>query len=510
MCEVLRFGFLVLFGLVLFSFLFVGGFVYSVAMDLRLWCGAPSRVCFAGDVLSYDFSVSYVGPLPFVDVFLMVGDVPSGWGFRFVYGGYEVDSVRLMNKTSVNLVLMVYVPGDAAPGSYDFHVVACYDYPPYKSYLSLRATVKPMVGGLVLSCLTPAKVVEAGGTVSFDVRVKYYGVRDEFRFSVPDLPSGWGVSFYYGLDEILLVSLNNGDEVTVRVKFSVPMDASVGDYNLTLKVYSKSVGECLNLMVRVKPSSIVSRGLKVSVDYPIVDVEAGRTVYFTLTIRNVGLMDEVVYLNLTDKPSGWSTTFRVAGKVVRGLLLPAGGSVNVAFEATPSPYINIGEHRFKVQVYSEDKVIVKDLTLIVNVIGSYSLSITFPEFPALYFTINSGESKSFTVTVTNTGFLNVTNVYVSVDVPSAIDWRVNVEPNKVLMLKPNDKVDFKVTIYVSTIVSAGDYFITVKAVSDQVSSTARDVRVSVTKPTEWGYIGFGIVLVALVLVVIVFRRFGRR
>jgi len=60
------------------------------------------------------------------------------------------------------------------------------------------------------------------------------------------------------------------------------------------------------------------------------------------------------------------------------------------------------------------------------------------------------------------------------------------------------------------IVSAGDYFITVKAVSDQVSSTARDVRVSVTKPTEWGYIGFGIVLVALVLVVIVFRRFGRR
>lgn len=484
--------------------------VYGVAMDVRLWCGFPSRIVYAGGSVSYDFSVSYVGPLSFVDISFIVDGLPSYWSYRIIYGGFEVNGVRLMNKTSTSLSLIVNVPENASIGDYSFRVIARYDYPPYASYLGLNIIVKGALRNLVLSCVFPAKVVEAGGTVGFDVKVKYYGVRDVFKLDVPDLPKGWSVGFYYGSDEIMLLSLGDGEEVLIKVKFKVPENTVIGYYNLTLSVYSSFIREELKLNVRVKPSSIVTRGIKLLVDYPAIDVEAGRTVYFTLNIRNIGLMDEVLYLNLTGKPSDWSVVFRVAGKIVRSLLIPAGSTATIVVEATPSPYIKIGEYKFNIQVSSEDKVLMETVTLSVNVFGSYGLSVTFPEFPALYFTITSGESRTFTVRVENTGFLNVTNLYISVDVPSALDWRIDVEPKKVSILKPNDKVEFKVNVYVSAIVSAGDYFITVKAVSDQTSSTGRDIRVTVTKPTEWGYVGFAIVAIAIIAVIMVFRRFGRK
>lgn len=489
---------------------FVDGQVYGVAMDVKLWCGFPSKVVYVGGSVSYDFSVSYVGPLSFVDISFVVDGLPRDWSYRIVYGGFEVNGVRLMNKTSTSLNLIINVPEYASIGDYNFCVIAKYDYPPYASYLGLNVIVKSVVRSLSLSCMFPAKVVEVGGSISFDVKVKYYGFRDVFKLDVPDLPKNWSVGFYYGSDEIILLSLGDGEEALIKVRFKIPEDALIGDYNLTLSVYSSFVKEDLKLNVRVKPSSIVTRGIKLLVDYPAIDVEAGRTVYFTLNIKNIGLVDEVVYLNLTDKPSGWSFTFRVAGKVVRSLLLPAGSTANVVLEAVPSPYIKIGDYKFSVQVYSEDRVLVQKADLSVKVIGSYSLSVTFPEFPALYFTITSGESKTFTVTIENTGFLNVTNVYVSISVPSALDWRVDIEPKKIILLRPNEKANFKVSVYVSTIVSAGDYFITVKAVSDQVSSLERDIRVTVTKPTEWGYIGFGVVIIAIVAVFLVFRRFGRK
>ena len=483
--------------------------VFSGAVDVDLWCGSPSRVGFAGDSFVYSFDVGYVGMYSFVDLSFWVEGLPDDWSYRFVLDGFEVDMVRLLNESCVSLKLVVDVPVDALPGVYDFRVVVGYGHPPYESFLSFRAVVKPVFRSLSVSCMFLAKVVEVGGSVGFDLDLRYSGPGDVFNFSVLNLPSGWDVHFIYGGDEVLLLSLSDGDVVSLRVVFDVPSNALPGDYNLTLKFFSKFIEQMFNLIVRVESAVGLNRGLKLFVDYPVIDVEAGKFAYFTLMIRNVGVVDELVYLNVSERSSGWDVSFRVAGKRVHGLLVSAGGSSSVVVEITPPPFVELGEHRFNITVYSEDRVVWDSIVLVVNVFGSYSLRVYFPEFPSPYFSITSGESRSFTVTVENNGILNVTNLYLSIDVPS-IDWEVEIEPKRVVLLRPGESVDFKVNLYVSTIVSAGDYFLTVKAVSDQVSSSSRDLRVSVTKPLEWGYVGAGLAVIAIVIVILIFRRVGRR
>lgn len=56
-------------------------------------------------------------------------------------------------------------------------------------------------------------------------------------------------------------------------------------------------------------------------------------------------------------------------------------------------------------------------------------------------------------------------MYISADVPSALNWKVDVEPKKIILLCPKEKADFKVNVYVPTIVSAKDYSINVRAIS---------------------------------------------
>ncbi|RLE53303.1 MAG: hypothetical protein DRJ30_06975, partial [Candidatus Methanomethylicota archaeon] len=474
----------------------------------NLWCSSPSRVGFAGESFTYIFDVSYVGVYSFIDLSLYVEGVPSSWSYKFIYNGFEVDMIRLLNETRVNLQLIVDVPSSASPGEYSFKIVVEYVHYPYRSYLNCRAIVKPTVRDLDVFCMFPAKAVWAGSSVEFELNLHYFGPEDTFNFTVMNLPSGWSVYFIHGSDEILLLSLNDGDTASIKAVFEIPADAEIGDYNLTLIIFSKFISRKVNLIVRVKPPSTFNRGLRLSVDYPIIDIETGRFAYFTLTVNNVGAVDEIVYLSVSEKPSGWEVSFIVSGKKIHGLSVPARSFSNVIVEAKPPPYVELGEHKFIITAESEDGAISANITLIVNIYGKYSLSLHFPEFPSPYFSMKSGETKRFEVEVKNNGVLNVTNIYLTLEVPS-IDWEVNIEPQKIMLLQPGESVTFQVEMYVSTIVSAGDYFITVKAVSDQASAS-KDLRISITKPTEWGYIGAALAVIAIVIVVIIFKRAGRR
>jgi len=494
---------------VLFFSCFSGFYSFYGVVDVDLWCSLPSKVCFAGEHVFYDFSISYVGIRNFIDLELGIEGLPEEWNFKFVYGDSAVDMVRLMNGTRVDLRLIIDVPANARAGEYEFNVICEYSYYPYISSLACRIIVKEPIRDLRIYCRFPAKIVEAGSSISFDLNIEYFGPMDTFNLSILNLPAGWSASFLSGSDRVFLLSLRNGDHASIKAVLNVPTNASIGDYNLTFRVSSNYVFRDLNLIVRVIEKREVNRGLRMMVDYPVIDIEAGRKAYFTLTISNMGTIDELVYLNVTDKPAGWIVNFMVSGKLVHGLLIPVNGRSNVIVEIIPPINVKRGKYRFNVLAYSSDLSVYDNISLIVNVYGGYRLKLIFPEFPSPVFEITSGRSRSFSVIVENSGSLNVTNIYLSIDVPS-IDWEVEVEPKKALLLRPGDSCEFKVKLFVSTIVSAGDYFITIKAISDQVSSSSRDIRVIVKKPVEWIYIGIGLALIVFTIVIFAFKKWGRR
>jgi len=76
-----------------------------------------------------------------------------------------------------------------------------------------------------------------------------------------------------------------------------------------------------------------------------------------------------------------------------------------------------------------------------------------------------------------------------------------------------DEKEIEVTVKPPSKTIAGDYMTTLKFDADPELSTAPpelEIRVTVSTPTKWGWIGAGIIAAVIAGLVVGFRRFGRR
>ncbi len=83
------------------------------------------------------------------------------------------------------------------------------------------------------------------------------------------------------------------------------------------------------------------------------------------------------------------------------------------------------------------------------------------------------------------------------------------KPDKIDALAPGEVRQIKMEILAPDRTIAGDYMMTLTANSVDVTKSA-DFRVTVSTPTIWGWLGFGIVGLVVLGLAIVFFRLGRR
>ena len=87
---------------------------------------------------------------------------------------------------------------------------------------------------------------------------------------------------------------------------------------------------------------------------------------------------------------------------------------------------------------------------------------------------------------------------------------VPMTPVQVASLAPRESSTFNITAKTPADTVAGDYIITLKALSDQVESEETQLRATAQASTSWGPIGFGVAGVAIRSLVTVFMKFKRR
>jgi uncharacterized membrane protein len=90
------------------------------------------------------------------------------------------------------------------------------------------------------------------------------------------------------------------------------------------------------------------------------------------------------------------------------------------------------------------------------------------------------------------------------------EWDVSITPVQVASLAPRESSTFNITAKTPADTVAGDYIITLKALSDQVESEGTQLRATAQASTSWGLIGFGVAGVAIISLVTVFMKFKRR
>jgi uncharacterized membrane protein len=122
-------------------------------------------------------------------------------------------------------------------------------------------------------------------------------------------------------------------------------------------------------------------------------------------------------------------------------------------------------------------------------------------------TVSAGGSTQFPIVVVNTGSAPLTAVALSATPPR--DWDVTFEPAEVPTVAVGESANIVATITPAGNAVAGDYVVTLSARSEDADDEMA-LRTTVETSTIWGIVGIALIVLVLVGLALVFRRFGRR
>lgn len=246
----------------------------------------------------------------------------------------------------------------------------------------------------------------------------------------------------------------------------------------------------------VKTSSFSARFMNL-------EANAKETFRYNASLFN-GQNRSVIYELQTTVPPGWSNSFRIDGMQVTSFKLDSNRTQDISIELTPSPVVKPGKYPISVKAVSDQGTLELNLEAVVK--GSYSLELTTPS-GLLSDEVTEGKRKSIYLSLKNQGSLPLDNLDLSAQTPSK--WNVTFEPSKIDHLEPGSAVTITANLNVPDKTIAGDYLTTFTAGN---TNTTSNVSFRLTVTTSWlaGWLGVIIILIAIGIVYILIRKYGRR
>ncbi|MCW4005959.1 MAG: NEW3 domain-containing protein [Candidatus Bathyarchaeota archaeon] len=454
-----------------------------------------------GDTLVLPFMASNVGseiePVGFSAV------VPAGWAAKVMdNGGHRILETSLSPSSNANLQLEVEIPLDAN-GSYEVTLTASGEV---GTTLTFTVQVEPADDSM-LNCAYPGKSSNAGDFVRFEMALTNpFSVDMRFKLSVDQVPENW-TAFMKSTDGDYLTEVLLEADQTVNLVLEVKSPSSAltnQTYELSANAEAVNQGITDTISVTVTVTELANE-ITLTAKLPEVAVEAGNSVSYPLTVSNMGTTDRYLLLSV-EPPANWKAVFRLGDVEVTRLYLYGGNSSDLTVIVTPPSSVALDTYTFPVKIKSESGVVLTEANLTTTVVGSYRLDMSLSTYMA---TANSGESATFTATITNSGYTTLTDLSMNITLP-ADGWSVNISPVNVEMLKSRESATFNVEVTTPENTVAGDYMVSVKGESNQMGSGVTQVRLTVAASTSWGLYGIAIAAVFIILLIAVFWKFKRR
>lgn len=444
-------------------------YVTVIGKAVQVQCDYPVKEVEAGE--SVQFQLILTSPSPTV-VFLNA-DVPDGWSAKFLAGGEPVRAVRVSGESTVALV--VDVPSDAPVGIY--HVTV--------------------------------KAGDAEERLGVYVNRTHAGENGTLSIKVTDRESG---SYVAGARVELIVSGERIAEAKTLSDGTAVIEAPEGSYTVRIsKEAYREVEKNVEIRAGRKGELHVSMQklpyyLEVSVPEPSKSQVLGQTFIYLVVLKNLGTQDDTYSLSL-QVPENWGGMVVEDPSSHTGITsayVKAGEEKHLYVILIPPDTAELGTYSSTLRVTSEGSGERREINLTARLTGSYGMTTTLERYSLK---VEAGDEAKTTVRVYNTGTSPLTNVRLEVEAPKG--WNVKVEPRKVPSLERDEEVEFTLEVTVPENTDAGDYVITVKAVSDQ-KSRETSLRVTVNKGSGQTYLGMAIILGALLVLGLLLRKYGRR
>ena len=471
-----------------------------LAKGLRLSTSTLSVVAGPGDHFTIPFTIANTGEKSEATEF--VATEPEGWSVKVLDQDLEVTEAFLSSGQTLTLQLKVEVPLTIAENEdYSLSLTAI-----GATNASLDLTVRVQQSGeAIMSCSFPAKSGAPGDDFQFQMRISNPSdVEQEFDFSANPVPPGWAISIKSsGGEAVAGVSLGAGESVDIIVGVTTLLSAKEGNYSILFTAGSTSTFDSLPLrIVLEKPAA----GVELTAIPPYEDVYAGSQARFMLKLSNIGGYDELLGLSVNGLPPGLTVRFEDASKQeITKIYVEAGQSSEPYVVVSTPKGATLGALNFTVTVASADANGVTNLTL--NVLGLYEITVTSENF---YTSLNVGGEGTFTLTLLNNGTQDIEKIRAAVTGTTPTGFTVTIDPSSVSSLRAGEEATLTFSIQTQSDVNAGNYYLDFNVLSDQTQAQSFTLQVGIVQETSSILYAVIIVVVAVVGLFMVYRKFGRR
>jgi uncharacterized membrane protein len=326
--------------------------------------------------------------------------------------------------------------------------------------------------------------------------------RQEVALAVAEAPEGWQSVLRGGGFVIGGVTADPAEPPAVDLEVAVPTDAANGQHTVVVEATGPGGSDRLELVLEVASQPV--GGIALETEFPTLRGGPDDTFRYDLQLTNQ-TPDEITLAFDAVGPEGWVLTAGPASEQQASTVTVAPGeSESVTVEATPPGDVAAGSYPIEVRAVGDG--LTGSLTVNAEVTGQGSLTLVTPG-QRLDIDGEAGDTTSTPLLVVNDGAAPLADVTFSADPPEG--WEVEFDPETLEAVAPGETQQVTARIQPSSDAVAGDYAI---AVSARSGGESGDVAYRFTVETSrwWGAIGIGIVVVALGVLFVVFRVYGRR
>ena len=354
--------------------------------------------------------------------------------------------------------------------------------------------------GTHVSCDIPGQTALGGDVVSFPLVIQNNDQSDHTYTLSSSSDVSWKTWFQYGDKGVYKVAVPATQSKTVNLMVQTWSNTAVGEKKVVASV------DNIKLDVFVDITS-ANRSADVSTDVSSKIAHIGDQVSYGVSIKNLQASENHYDLSVTGLPENWYARYKesdAATEEIDEAVVPGTSTKSMVLEIVPPYSVAPGDYNFSAVVKGPDGLSMsKNLTLTLKSGGGMSVTTT-----KLAYNAKAGETFKIEMYVSNSGQgTSLTNAYVDVSAPDG--WIVSCSPERVNSIKPGDTQDFTLSVQSPGNVVASDYEVSAKAKSDQAESD-KDFRITIQTESYIPYIGGGIIVLVIIGLVVMYRKYGRR
>ena len=366
------------------------------------------------------------------------------------------------------------------------------------------AAEEPAYSGLWISTPYPAMSIGAGETAQLNVAVHGENVAPERAdLRIADVPKGWTAAFIAKGEPIRAVFVGPKESPELQLRIDPPRDVAAGTYHMSIGVTGQS-GK-FDLPIDLTVATAQPAKLKAEADFPALKGTQSSSFEFPIHLTNESDQNALAVLS-TDAPDGFQVSFTEGYQTqqITSVAIKAGEKKDIKAKVAPPDGVEAGTYDLVFAAIADKARAEVPLTL--QVTGQPKLSMTAPG-GLLSGHAYAGEETPIDLVLRNEGSAAAAKIKLHANEPTG--WKVSFVPDQIDSIAPNGSTDVKALITPASKAIAGDYMVSFRA-NGSGASASTEYRETVRTSTLWGITGVVVTALALLVLMLAVRRYGRR